>query len=45
MAITFEVSRILMHGDVDNAIEYWEDLVLGFQTFLKLQIFVPERVG
>jgi hypothetical protein len=44
LAEAFEVSRILMHRDVDDAVKNGEDFIVGFLPSLVLQIFVPERV-
>lgn len=45
MAIPFKVSCVLVHRNVNNTVEYSENLVLGLQSLLELQILVPERVG
>ena len=45
VTVSLKVSRILMHGDMDNAVKDSKDLVLGFYSLLKLEVFVPEWMG
>lgn len=40
-----EVARVLVHRDVDNAIQDRDDLVLAFEAFLEFNVFIPEGMG
>ena len=42
MSVAFKVTGVLVHGDVHYAVKDWENLVLSFETLLKLQVFIPE---
>ena len=42
MSIAFKVAGVLMHWYVYYAVEYWENLVLSFETLLEFQVFIPE---
>ena len=44
MSISFKVTGVLMHRYMYNAVKYWKYLVLSFETFFKLQVFVPKRM-
>lgn len=42
---SLEVTRILVHRDVDNAIQDRDDLVFTFEAFFEFNVFVPEGVS
>jgi hypothetical protein len=43
-AVLLKVASILMQWYMDDAIEYGEDAFRSFETFLILEIFVPQRM-
>lgn len=42
---SLEVARILVHRDVDNAIQDRDDLVFTFEALFEFNVFVPEGVS
>ena len=43
--MALEVPCILVHWNVDDAVENGEDAVLRFHALFKLDVLVPERVS
>lgn len=44
LTITFKVTRVLVHRDVNNPTQDGKDLVLSLDTLFKLNVLVPERM-
>lgn len=42
---SLKVARILVHRDVDNAIQDRDDLVFTFEALFEFNVFVPEGVS
>lgn len=42
---SLEVTRILVHRDVDNAIQDGDNFVFTFEAFFELNVLIPEGMG
>lgn len=45
MSVAFKIASILVHGYVRNTGENVEDIFDGLRSFLKFEVFVPERMS
>ena len=45
MAVLLEIASVLVHGNMDDAAQDGEHLVICFETFLEFKVFVPEGMS